>query len=346
MDYNGSPRLTIILGAGASYDVANECCEGVQDWQPPLARQLFDFEKKRNFLSVLNQFPGAGTLAQELAPLTKSEDFDLEQKLREYSEHKDERVRQHFKEIPPYIRGVIVECCNMYTPKYPGCFTQLAKLVLADHPHQVLFLSLNYDTFLENALQQFGVRFDRMDDYTDSAKQAKLVKLHGSIDWFFEFDPPDHADTWHLAIRNIDFSAYRKQTKLLRDLARATRPWGGPGKGWLYPVLTAPLAGKGPSSLVCPREHLLAAGGFLGVCDKFLVIGTSGMDDDLFDLLRTSFPQGTKLRAHFVGSKDVQKVVDRYKRAVQRFDRGTCQSFQKGFRHYVRGSELPLFLAE
>jgi hypothetical protein len=80
----------------------------------------------------------------------------------------------------------------------------------------------------------------------------------------------------------------------------------------LYPLLTAPLAGKGHADFVCPREHIQAAQEFLQTCRKFLIIGTSGLDDDLLNFLNTSVTSQSRPYLHIVARDDVEAVAKRF----------------------------------
>jgi SIR2-like protein len=55
---------------------------------------------------------------------------------------------------------------------------------------KVCFVTFNYDTVLEQALQEYsGWTISDFSMYTRHA-HYKLIKLHGSIDWGLEFDTP------------------------------------------------------------------------------------------------------------------------------------------------------------
>lgn len=348
------PKLTIIVGAGASHDVANEGTHKEDKWRPPLAAELFRINKREVFEPLLREYPGAAALVDRLAPLAEHyaehnpQDFKLEEKLRAYADHRDVRIRQQFKEIPAYIRAVIVECSKNYVAR-PACFHQLVAEVLAEHEHQVLFLVLNYDTFVERALGPFGHDFRRITDYIDPDRRAKVVKVHGSVDWFFEF--VSVAANWHAAIRRFDVGTEKRQFVVHPDLADKTDFAGFrefvPNHlphTWRYPVLTAPLAGKGPTDLVCPAEHLVAAKEFLRDCKKFLVLGTSGGDKDLFELLDSATPPVGPHVAQFVGRQDVKVVEQRYRDKVRAFRSARVESYSHGFRKHMLDPAFPEFL--
>ena len=104
----------------------------------------------------------------------------------------------------------------------------------------------------------------------------------------------------------------------------------------LYPALTAPLAGKGNADLVCPRPHLDALRAFLADCQCFLVIGTSGQDEDVLGFL-AECAQRIHVVHYVSDTVEVAKSVEARIAAV-------CPAFRKarhpayygnGFRWYV-----------
>ena len=95
-------------------------------------------------------------------------------------------LREHYKHVPPYLRDLLMMCSYEYTP-YPSSYIQLVQALLAEKPSDVLFIVLNYDDLLEQALYRFTggeIRFESLDDYVRADRPVKLVKLHGSINWF------------------------------------------------------------------------------------------------------------------------------------------------------------------
>ena len=120
---------------------------------------------------------------------------------------------------------------------------------------------------------------------------------------------------------------------------------------WLYPVLTAPLAGKNLKDAVCPARHMDAARDFLKDCRKFLIIGTSGLDEDLLALLDDSIDATEVPWIHFVGAgNQTDGAPSRFRQGVTAFTNfhvqpPTRQSFNKGLRAYLSSGEITSLLA-
>ena len=333
------PKLCVILGAGASYDVHGKGSTlGTRQaaFRPPLAKNLFNIEDRPQYRELLEDYPGADHLAQTLAQLTSQKDFNLEQELRRLAEHPNSQTRENFKQIPAYLRDLLFRCSNLYTAT-PSSYSQLLQIIIAEHPHEVLFLTLNYDDLLEKAIKLFDPALEITDltDYTDSNRYAKIVKFHGSIDWFIRLS---RTGNWFEMLSDLDLGQLQKTAVRVPGIGR-TRDESN-RDSWLYPVLTAPLAGKGLIESVCPDEHVTAARHFLGEgCTKFLIIGTSGSDDDLMEFLDDTVPAGIPVFLDVVDPGGAIKVLNRFREGVRAFrdphDDLPKRTHEVGFQQYV-----------
>ena len=247
--------------------------------------------------------------------------------------------------MPPYLRDLLWSASYQYTPT-PGTYLQLIYALLANVPHHVLFLILNYDTLLEQALGLFDSRinFDNIGSYVKEDRQAKLVKLHGSVDWFkliggSELSWEDTVYS-HDVFRRADDSSIHiesHQGPLQTVLITGNRP---------YPILTAPLAGKGIADMVCPT-HIQVAQDFLKQCRKYLIVGTSGLDKDLLALLDEAVQPSSHPTVQLVGLTDAHEALQNFEKGVRAF-RGRRLTppgflFQEGLRQYIDSGELAKF---
>lgn len=348
-------KVAVILGAGASADAWNDTGPPREPaWTPPLARELFG--RRPAFWEVLQRYRGARVLAAELGELARVETFSLEAKLREYSAHPDPRIRAAFKEIPPYLRDLINQVVQRYTYNFPIPGTHMRFVMrLLSSGAQVGFIVLNYDDYLEIALGQFDetLLIRNLDDYVDDTRQALVFKVHGSVDWGSPMGEAGRS-RWEEAVADFDPASAAESIMLDRS-RNETRNWKtvdrDRGNLWLYPVLTAPLAGKGQTDLVCPPNHLKALRRFVADCHKYLVIGTSGLDEDLLSLLAEASPEVAVV--HFVNNegKATADVCDRFSKACPAFRRAFHRApleglYSSGFRAYVGSPEFERFLQE
>ena len=126
----------------------------------------------------------------------------------------------------------------------------------------------------------------------------------------------------------------------------------------LYPAVTAPVTGgKKP---VCPKAHVDFAQDFISGCKKFLIIGTSGYDEDVIKLLGSSMGRSAIFpRVHFVSyaEKDDEGTWKPWERAkaegawtrfsekVTGFQSAQLGIFYDGFRTYVSSDAFRTFAA-
>ena len=150
-----------------------------------------------------------------------------------------------------------------------------------------------------------------------------------------------NAAPWQEALRRFDPRQPTDDVRVLPehseriDLAKLDPAF------WVYPVLTAPLAGKAEMALVCPAAHTTFASAFLSgadgepPCTRFLFAGTSGLDEDVTTFLAASV-QPTVDRLHIVGmGSDVQAVASRIREKIPALEASPLRLFTDGFRHYV-----------
>jgi len=335
-------KVAVILGAGASLDAWNGTGPPANPtWAPPLAKDLFG--ARDIFWRVLETYRGAQVLASDLGELVRR-GLNIEQKLREYSEHRDGRVRNHFKHVPPYLRDLLNTVVREYTGEHPpGTHLRFLMKLLTSNL-QLAFVVLNYDDYVELSLSAFDerLRIRTMDDYVAPGRPALVGKVHGSVDWG---RPMEDKGNWEASVLTLDLSKRPSQILLEQSRSRSREWFTQDRKQMLYPVLTAPLAGKGHTDLVCPAEHLDALREFLSDCRDLLVIGTSGQDDDLAALLASCLSE-VKI-AHYVNGdrQAAEQVHDRFSARVPAFRSASTVFYDEGFRAYTGSEELDAFLA-
>jgi len=344
------PKACVILGAGASHDVKGGASPYIDSgFRPPLAKELFDIENHPKYWDVIGRYPGAKVLAQSLEPLISSGQVGIEEELKRCAEHHDTRIRSQFKHIPAYLRDLLYTASYRYT-HMPSSYIELAKELLAEHPHDVLFIVLNYDNLLEQALQWFDPKliFDDISKYVAADRPARVVKLHGSINWFKRI-PGNAKVQWDNALEGFDiFRKIPESEILVIDMTGAVRDYSSHYPAHLYPLLTAPLAGKGVSDAVCPDSHIEAAKEFLHDCQKFLIIGTSGLDNDLLTIVDSALSDSMIYRLiHIVNSgAGGDEAYKKFERGIKVFQGSmdVRNIFKGGFRTYLRGDRLRSFL--
>lgn len=342
-------RICVILGAGASKAVAG--LGSVNRTAPPLGLDLFDIANNPNFSTILGRYPGAQFLAQELAELIASGVIGVEKALRHYRYHESPILREHFKHIPPYLRDLIWLTTNDHRAA-PSNFNRLIANLLEEIPHVVLFLVLNYDLLVESAIGHLESNpnpFMSLPDYIADDRR-KVVKLHGSIDWM-RLLTREGQESWNDAVARDDVlgGVTEEMIKVLPVIGGDLRnPPRDVPDSFCYPVITTPMSDKSLGEVVCPTSHIAAAKDFLKECKKFLIVGTSGLDGDLMELMRDSIPGDAVLSVQFVGvdRKEIDGTLRNFLTGVPAFagETSTCETYHDGFRSYLGSSGFITFL--
>lgn len=347
------PKVVVLIGAGGSFD----CWDGrfgtpETDWQPPLVR---DFFKRRGFQSLVSQYPTVKPLVVELAKEAESGTLVLEQKLRWYATHKSSEVRRQFKFMPLFLRDVVAACSNAYRD-HTGTYGHLFQSLLNYAEFDLLVLTTNYDDLAESALLKLNpsIRLEHMDDYIADDAQCKFVKLHGSIDWAFPMGVAPtgfESSEWDPIFEAFDIGEISgRRDEIVRVPGRGSNSY----QWWIpdsdrnipaYPAVTAPLAGKSDDDLLCPDDHISAAIDFLSQAERVLVIGTSGLDDDVARLLEKGLQDRPK-ELWFVGrdQADAQSTRDALvERGLAAWKLDEAKFAQGGFVEFVFGDEFKRF---
>jgi hypothetical protein len=320
MGNEGERWLTVVVGAGASYDcVANEenvpsqsrVTEVNDNYRPPLTEGLFS--PSRTFNEILKKYAMVSGLSEDIRsklrrgkiPATKG----LEEILRGLASSASADVRRHVAEIPLYLQELLWTVSDKYVISGRTKFSTLIHRIFASPYERVLFLSLNYDLFLDRALEEFkNYRFHTIESYLPSSANWSYVKVHGSVNWVRRpTDPRANAGNIFTLL-----SQASDEASLFGRLEILTPPpnqphlsfteqlrWGSP---FPYPWLAVPARGK---TFYCPDEHTAHATVFVRDCRNFLFIGFSGLDEHVIGL----FKQTTSVnRLMFVcGNKSAAK---------------------------------------
>ncbi|TSC72616.1 MAG: hypothetical protein G01um101438_333 [Parcubacteria group bacterium Gr01-1014_38] len=340
-------RLTIILGAGASYSVNPDGkALDTPGYRPPLAHEIF--RGSREFRVILNKYPLAELLASDIDRRIKQnrQGVGLEQILRSYEQEvtagRDSHIARQFLQIPLYLNELFGEITTHFT-KQPDEYNNLVNIALG-HLDEVLFLTLNYDNLFEIALSRISsVDFSAEHHYTHDDKW-KLVKLHGSVNWYRQFSGyqiTEASDKEYFAqLQRTPLPLQLDDRFILTSLHEHARKYIGNAP--VYPALTVPVDGK--YQLNSPPEHIQSATDFLSGCENYLIIGTSGRDRDLLDLLQQHARQGKVL---VVGreQENAERTKRNFQEVVPQFRSDmSVYSHPRGFSEFVDSGALDEFL--
>ena len=283
----GGRTLTVLLGAGASHDCADSNTSEVRvELRPPLVQQLFS--NLPAFNEILAHYPKASALSQTIRDRVNSKE-SLEAILREKEETKSLPLKRQYWEVPLYLQELLGKVSEEYV-KFKGG-TRFNSLIgeieeqNSQYEH-VLYLTVNYDLFMEKALiKMYDVSFDSLDSYVPSNSKWSLIKLHGSVSWGRKVSNlpligqgPSLSRVLSDHVDNLDLD---KEITILADHQERSRRRDD---NFFYPALAVPLEGK--NEFVCPDAQVQLARSFIHTCSDFLIIGFSGLDQHVVNLFK------------------------------------------------------------
>ncbi len=305
-----STPIVVLIGAGASFasgDVGT-------DERPPLTRELFSRARAQRLLTTY-------TLAREAhSVITREMRSDttiaFEEALKRLQTDGYPHHEQMAVAVPPFLQALLLdysESLDARCVRYGVLVDELLKLRTT-----VVFISLNYDTLLDNRLAAFSP-LNSMHDYIETPLGWSLIKPHGSVAWFFEqpaaFDPRTPPGDRPIVRQAIDC----KPTTAF-DLAdlRASDSGDPHGPCVRYPALALPDGPK--DELVLPPEHLDHLRGILGTSQEIylLVLGYSALDTEILKLISDS---DCKVRRMTVVNFDVIPALEVFDRITGHWNR-------------------------
>lgn len=340
--------LTVIIGAGASYDCVDPNDTGCfdSDYRPPLVHELF--ASRRPFNAILNKYPRARTRSGEIrAALTREGgSVTLERILLEIREG-GAYDKADFIQIPLYLQELLGTVGEHYVTKGGSSrFDLLVRLIERSHYDAVLFLTLNYDLFLEKALEvYYSYQFEQIMSYLPENLKWKLVKLHGSVNWGHRITnfPPEvqHQDIL------IPLDTLRGELQLdPRFQILPNHQVRRHANGIFYPAIAVPVEGK--TEFVCPEPHVDFMRDFLSRCRDFLICGFSALDLHVLNELK-AVPAVDKLMVVCANPQESSNTMDRIFGRCEQFRNAQSKTYiespyPRGFSDLVVSDELRVFL--
>lgn len=306
----------VIFGAGASYDSVYEYFnpgnpfrdstsrpsrddlveyyDSVKNnpWQPPLAKQLFS--SREEFVKILDKYPGARSLANIAHERNDIEVFLEEMKIKIES-HLNYELLAKFINIQFYLQELLGFISGRYDRVGYSNYEAIASFA---HDYSmatkedVIFVTFNYDTLLENAIERvLNTKFNEIDDYISS--HLKVFKPHGSCNWAITSDyttaSPDGKSLPDFLYNNVDL-----YNQILPPTGTnvVVRPWQQrenfypSTKQYQFhmPQIAIPLVGK--TEFLLPQNHLMLLRESLTQVNEILIVGWRATEEHFLKLLK------------------------------------------------------------
>lgn len=283
-------NLTVILGAGASFDVINfKTNQQVNNsiFRPPITANLFHTDK--DWEDEYSKFPNVATVVEELRnafPSNNQTSLDIEKFLRGLKDSPKLHRNIQFREFPLYLQHFFTAVSNRYCKKPTNYMTLINKIFDLDIS-KVVFVTTNYDLLFDKALEYHGatkysVSDPDMNKYISNENWA-YIKIHGSVDWgrrFKEDMIKNNSSTLPGLLDNVQQLGASLEEALEKEIIRDKR-FDQDTKDLIYPAISVPI---GENKLNCPDDHIKVLKEHLNNCNNFLIIGFSGYDKDLLSL--------------------------------------------------------------
>ena len=186
--------LTVILGAGASYDSDPArrpppyYCAYYEE-RPPLADELFDTRSRFN--SILAKYRPLAAIATELRERVSSGE-NLESVLANFQERDatNQQIPSQLLAARYYLRDVLDDTSSAWSAQCAGVTTYAAFVNHLNHwSHRtnriVNYVTFNYDFLLEDAFANLHTTFDDLTSYVPplAVGSPNLIRPHGCVRW-------------------------------------------------------------------------------------------------------------------------------------------------------------------
>ncbi|MEC4889175.1 MAG: hypothetical protein RI101_03865 [Nitrospira sp.] len=277
--------LLVILGAGASYDSApsrpaSDSRYNSMSERPPIANDLFG--DRQYFGNVMNKYPQCLPIIQQLRDMPEGTVEKQLQKLQTEAANYPTRLQQ-LAAIRYYLQEILFELPRTWLKETQSISNYLA---LVDHirksGERAGFVTFNYDTLLDGALEQFGCTFNDFPSYIEN--HLPLIKIHGSVSWGRLSTAPIDIRGKRVDIANSVINSYSPEFITNQYVIVGESPPAPRQDRAVFPALAIPVESK--LQFECPAYHVEALKSLLPQVTKILVIGWRGTEEPFLNLLR------------------------------------------------------------
>jgi hypothetical protein len=302
--------LTVVLGAGASFDSdPNRPPSGdpsiLNRNRPPLAAHLF--EQRPEFLSELSLHPACIPIVNRLRNAI-SQGTGLEEELAILEKEGGTNAFRwsQLSGVQDYLRGLILRVTGEWSRECAGAtnYADFADKVVhwsQETKMQITFVSLNYDTLLEDALLPFGLTLVDINSYlVGSGGVPVVIKPHGSVNWWRVMGhgaTSKHGDDPNA----VPVFASKNDNYLLQSSGELSNYTGSAAR-LIRPAVAIPTSDK--QDYVCPESHINAMRERFTRSSVVLVIGWSAMDSMMRDELKKHLKPATPV---FVANGSIEE---------------------------------------
>lgn len=340
----GQPKtLAVILGAGASFDCVDnmkDVCQYNNNWRPPLTHDIFS----SRFVTISSRYPALKSIAEDfrarLVRKTEAEDLNLESYIRQIRDNQN--ALAEYVQIPLYLQELFGEISEHFiSPGGVSKYVRLCRMLRDSDYDKILILTTNYDLLIDRALEEvFNVYLNTFDlngqdPYMSIGNKCLLVKLHGSANWGRRIKEVTSESTGTVNVLcklNFKFTT-EKSVRVLNGHQDSSRFIEG---NFYYPSLAIPVRDK--VGFACPETHIEFAKQLLEDCEQFLIIGYSGVDEDIYEMLEVA--KSVKwIRFVSRDQKSAENVSKRFSKRLPQLNSAEKKYSSGGFSEFVMTDE-------
>lgn len=288
----------VILGAGASFDSIYDFYDEHENlpWRPPLANELFD--TRLEFRKIIDNYPGGSYYLSQLNAVQDIEDF-FQKQWHFLKNNRAVDLAAAFINLNYCLASLMYMISNKY--KNIGLsnydiLVQKAYEYAIKRNEDVILVSFNYDTLLENAFNKIYFRDGQKLDIADYIKfPLKIIKPHGSCNWIrrfsHEFKVPDSINvsdylfdsktSLRVINQNLEDDIHAVDNPLIgKDFGETNQVWN------CFPQILIPLKEK--DDFILPKSHLKYLEDNICEISDILIIGWKGTEAKFQKLLFSS----------------------------------------------------------
>lgn len=287
-------NLTVILGAGASFDVVNsQSSDLLKDhhglrFRPPVTANLFNTHEE--WAEEYKKFPAVASLVQELrqALPAKHTSVNVEDFLRLLKESSKPHRNNQFRQLPLYLQHYFYRVSINYC-KWPANYSILINKIFDLDLDKVIFATTNYDLLFDQALELNSATEFVLNDTAPNKyirdKDWAYIKIHGSVDWGRSIKDSlikNRGNTLPALLNNVSQLGASLEDALEQEIVIDKSFTNENERKLIYPAISVPI---GESKFNCWPDHIQVLEDHLNQCQNYLIIGFSGYDKDILKML-------------------------------------------------------------
>lgn len=314
----------VILGAGASFDSIYEHFDDADEnpWRPPLANELLS--SRKSFREIIDAYPGGRYFMSQLNGISDVEDF-FEKQWDIIENNRADDLMAAFVNLN-YCISDLMFAISLYHNKTGlnnyDVLLQKAYEYSVQNNEDVLFVTFNYDLLIELAYSKIFYGKDRQLDISEYInKNIKIIKPHGSCNWFKKFNYKftlNPKESIHQYIYRTKTSIKKINEDLLPDyrIIEAPRSFEmqngiGSQKDYFFPQLLIPLKEK--DEFILPEAHENYLINNIQKVKEILIIGWKGTERNFLELLKNNLSsKKINITSVNLGDKSIENVLKAY----------------------------------